>query len=355
MAASEAQDETGPAFQTVAVGGLFILGVLFALYAASTVLVPIAVSLLLDFLLSPIIRWFGRHRIKAPIAAAIVMFGALGVIGGTSWMLAGPAAEWVQRAPSTMAQVQNKITHLVKPIQRLQAAAGRMEQAATSGGASAGPAQSAGPTLASNVLGGMAAFVGAATTVFFLTYFLLASGDLFLRKLLSILPGRRDRAKAIAITSEIESHVSRYLAITMLVNVGLGLATWGVLAALDMPNAALWGAVAGVLNLVPYLGAVLTAVIIAAAALVSYPSVGAALIPPTAFFALNMIESNVVTPALMGRHFPLNAVVVFGGLLVWGFLWGITGAILAVPLMVTIKVICDHVESLQSVGAFLDD
>ena len=138
-----------------------------------------------------------------------------------------------------------------------------------------------------------------------------------------------------------------------MINIGLGLATWGVLAALRMPNAALFGMLAGVLNVVPYLGAVATAGILGLAAIASFDSLGRALLVPGAFLALNVIEANIVTPVLIGREFPLNAVAVFIGLLFWGFVWGVPGAILAVPMMVTIKIFCDRVPSLRAIGEFL--
>jgi predicted PurR-regulated permease PerM len=139
----------------------------------------------------------------------------------------------------------------------------------------------------------------------------------------------------------------------MLINMGLGLATWGVLAALGMPNAALWGMLAGVLNIVPYLGAVATAGILALAAVVSFDSLGHALLMPGAFLLLNLIEANVVTPVLLGREFPLNPVAVFVGLLFWGFVWGVPGAILAVPMMVALKIVCDRLPSLRPVAELL--
>jgi predicted PurR-regulated permease PerM len=138
-----------------------------------------------------------------------------------------------------------------------------------------------------------------------------------------------------------------------LINIGLGLATWGVLAALRMPNAGLWGMLAGVLNIVPYLGAVATAGVLTLAAVASFDSLGHALLMPGAFLLLNLIEANVVTPVLLGREFPLNAVAVFVGLLFWGFVWGVPGAILAVPIMVTLKIVCDRFRSLRPLGMLL--
>jgi predicted PurR-regulated permease PerM len=183
---------------------------------------------------------------------------------------------------------------------------------------------------------------------------MLAAGSLFRQKLAALLPARADRAHVIDALAEIEVQMSRYLFLTTLINVAVGLLTWAVLAALGMPNAALWGAVAGVLNFIPYVGAIATLALIAIAGLVSFDQSNRALYAAGAFFVINMIESNLATPLLLGRRLPLNAVALFVGVLFWGWIWGITGAVLAVPLTVMIKVICDHVEPLEPVALFLD-
>jgi predicted PurR-regulated permease PerM len=174
-----------------------------------------------------------------------------------------------------------------------------------------------------------------------------------MRKVMRVLPRGAGRDVPKKISEEVETSVSRYLRTAVLINAGLGLATWGVLAMLKMPNAALWGTVAGLLNIVPYLGAMLTLVILAIAAVTVYDTMQQAMMIPAAFLLLNILESNVVTPALMGRQFPLNTVALFVGIMFWGYIWGIAGAILAVPMMVTLKILCDHIPSLRPFGEFL--
>ena len=209
------------------------------------------------------------------------------------------------------------------------------------------------PSLLANATGGLAQFGGSALTVIFLTFFLLASGDLFMTRSIEAIPLLSDKKKAVRIAREIERSVSAYLVTVTTVNVAVGLVTWGALELLGMPNAALWGAVAGLLNFVPYLGAVQTVLVIAIAAIASFESISHALLMPFAFFVINLLESNVVTPLALERRFPLNSVALFIGLLVWWYLWGVAGAILGVPLMVTINICCDHIEVLRPYGAFL--
>jgi predicted PurR-regulated permease PerM len=189
--------------------------------------------------------------------------------------------------------------------------------------------------------------------VIFLTYFLLAVGDLFLQKLVTVLPQFNDKKKAVAIARETEAQISAYLLTSTIVNIGMGAVTALALWLLDMPNAVLWGVVAAVLNFVPYVGAVITMVVLGLAALLAYESTTQALLVPAVFFGINLIEGNLVTPMILGSRMRLNTVALFIGLIFWWLLWGVAGAILAVPIMAALKIICDHIESLTPVGEFL--
>ena len=156
------------------------------------------------------------------------------------------------------------------------------------------------PGLMSRLSGTTASFLGAALTVIFLTYFLLAAGTLFRQKLAEVLPGRAERAHVVEALAEIEVQMSRYLVLTTIINTVVGLLTWGALALLGMPNAALWGALAGVLNYIPYVGALATLIVIGVAGLVSFDQPKTALLAAGAFFVINMIESNLATPMILG-------------------------------------------------------
>lgn len=335
------------------------LAFLYTLYLARSIVLPVVIAILLSFLLRGPVRWLKKHRVNEPLGAALVVFGGLIVAVFSLTLLSGPASSWIARAPAALEDVDRKVRTIIKPVLRWQATAARVEQIA-SGAApttrATPPAAAAAPGagLIRRAFGSVANLLVVAISIVFLTYFLLASGDLFMRKLMKVLPYSAEQSGVPQrISDEVESAVSAYLRTSAMINIGLGFATWGILQLLGMPNAGLWGAVAALLNVIPYLGALLTTGVLAVAAITVFDSVGRALLVPGSFFLLNMIESNIVTPLLMGRQFPLNPVALFIGVMLWGFVWGITGAILAVPIMVTLKILCDHIPVLRPFGEFL--
>ena len=339
--------------RTAATVGLLVLALLVVLRFARTFLVPIAISLLLDFLFSPVIRWFRKIGIKEAISAGIVVFGLVAVVSTSVYFLAAPAANWLERAPRSMEVAKERIQKLTRPLEKIQETAKAVEEATAPAGRQPAEVQIAAPTMAERITGGTTAALNIALTIIFLTYFLLAAGDLFMQKLVGILPVFSDKKKAVAISRDIEEHFSRYLSTVTVINFGLGILTWVLLQFAGMPNAALWGALAGLTNFVPYVGSVVTTFAIFFASLMTFETTGKILMMPAIYLGVNMIESNLVTPILLGRRLPLNSVAVFIGLLLWWYLWGIPGAILAVPMMVALKIVCDHVERLAPVGAFL--
>jgi predicted PurR-regulated permease PerM len=333
--------------------GLFVLAVLYTLHFAQSFLLPIVLAILLDFLLSPLVRGLRKARIPEPLGAAIVVLGLLAVLIGGGWYLSGPASEWLSRAPQSMATVQQKLQDLRRPVEQVTEAAQQVEEATTVGDDDTRQVEIKGPSLSKQLFGGTATLLSAATIVVFLTYFLLAVGDLFLQKLVTVLPQFRDKKTAVMIARETEAQISLYLFTATLINIGVGVVTGIALWLVGMPNAVLWGVVAAVLNFVPYVGAVVNIVILALAALLSYESTREALVVPGVFFLINMVEGNLVTPMIYGNRMRLNTVALFIGLVFWWYLWGIPGAILAVPIMAAIKILCDHIESLAPIGEFL--
>ena len=229
----------------------------------------------------------------------MLVFGTVIVLCGAMYFLADPAAEWIERAPKTMSQVERKLKARVPPAREHP---GDGEQGRGGDHTHERAAmitqkvELAKPGLMTRLSGTTASFLGAALTVIFLTYFLLAAGTLFRQKLAEVLPGRAERAHVVEALAEIEVQMSRYLVLTTIINAVVGLLTWGALALLGMPNAALWGAVAGVLNYIPYVGALATLIVIGVAGLVSFDQPKTALLAAGAFFIINMIESNLATP-----------------------------------------------------------
>ena len=334
---------------------LTTLAVLYTLYVAREFLVPIVFALLLNFLLSPLIRRMARIHIKAPLGAAIVVLLAIGAVGGGIYQLAGPAQRWAVTAPQSFAKAQGKLRKIIRPLQQ---ASKNMEQAADAVGNAPGTKApeivvQSGPSVTSRLFGTTQRLVAGMLEVFILLYFLLSGGDLFLQKLIKVLPHFGDKVKAVEIARATEAAVSAYLSTALLVNLVEGAVVAGVLWLLGMPNVLLWGALVAAFEFVPYLGALAAMVIFTVAGLTTYDDVGRALLVPGSFLAINLLQANLVTPLLLGHRLTLNPVGIFIGLAFFFWIWGVAGAFLAVPLLATFKIFCDNITALAAIGEFL--
>jgi predicted PurR-regulated permease PerM len=197
------------------------------------------------------------------------------------------------------------------------------------------------------------AFIANLLVMLILLYFLLASGDSFLRKLVAMIPKWQDKKRAVEITRDIEDKISKYLQITFGINACVGLAVGVASYFVGLQNYILWGVLAFLLNFVPYLGALVGAIAILAVGLMTFADTGHAFIMPGIYIVMNIIEGNFLTPMIMGRFMTLDPVAIFVFLMFWGWIWGIPGALLAVPILAVVKILCDHIEPLESIGAFL--
>ncbi len=334
---------------------LAVLAVVYSLHFAHELLLPITFALLLSFLFSPVVRMLARYHIRPPLGAGIVMLVLLGTVGLGAYELSGPVQSWATEAPQTLASARERMGRLMKPLERFSRTAEQVENATSAGGGTAAPREVVvrGPSLISRLFGTTQRFLTGALEVIILLYFLLASGDLFLQKLVKVLPRVRDKRKAVEIARATESSISTYLLTTAFVNITEGIAVTLAMYLLGMPNPALWGALVAVFEFIPYLGATMMVGILTIAAITSFDSTGQALMVPAAFLGINLIQGNLVSPTLLGHRLALNPVAIFVGLAFWYWVWGIPGAFLAVPLMATLKIVCDHVEALASFGEFL--
>ncbi|MDQ6830793.1 MAG: AI-2E family transporter, partial [Gemmatimonadota bacterium] len=342
--------------RSVGITILAVLAMLYTLYFARDFLMPITFALLMSFLLSPVVRALARIGIPSPGGAAIVLLGLLGVIGAAGYGLSGPVEALASSAPATLATATTKLRSVLKPILRASATAAQVEKATTLGGpTTAKPAEVVvQPTsLVGRVFGTTQRLLSGLLEVLLLLYFLLASGDLFLQKLIKVLPRLRDKRTAVQIARATEASISTYLLTTTMVNVGEGLGVAGAMYLWHMPNPLLWGALAAALEFIPYVGATVMVVVLGIASLTTIPSVGVALLVPASFLAINVVQNNLVSPYLLGHRLSLNPVALFVGLAFWFTIWGIPGAFIAVPLLATFKIFCDHIQSLASLGEFL--
>ena len=321
---------------------------------ASSLLVPIVVAILLALLLGPLVRWMSRYGVAEPVAAGIIVFGAVILIVSAVVALSEPATDWLRGAPATMHRVEEKLRS-IEPLRAIQATALSLAHlAGTSGADSAGAAiQVVPPGPLQDVGWTTAHVVGGVLTVVFLTFFLLASGSMFRRKVAYLFPGGAQRTRIKRALYEIEQHMSKYLLINTVISIGFGLATWIVLALVGVPNPILWGAVAGLLNFIPYLGAFVTVVLIGIVTLATFDGTQETVLACGGFLLIDLVKGHFVCPLVLGRRMPLNTVAVLLSLLFWGWVWGIVGVIIAVPLTVMIQVICAHSERFRGVAIVL--
>ena len=339
---------------SVALTMLAILALLYTLYFARDFLLPIVIAILLDLLFSPVVRALTRVGVGAPLGAAIVVVGLLAMVSFGMYELSSPVQRWADEAPKTLESAETRLKKWLKPLERVRRTAEQVETATSTAVAPKTPEVVVrGPGLLARVFGTTQRFVAAAVQVLILLYFLLAAGDLFLQKLVKVLPQLGDKRTAVQIARKTEASISTYLITATAVNVGEGIIVGVVLWLLGMPNPALWAAMVALLEFIPYLGATVIALVLAIAALTAFDSVTHALLMPAAFIAINLVQGYVVSPLLYSRRLTLNPVALFVGLAFWWWIWGIPGAFVAVPLMATFKIFCDHIDALAPIGEFL--
>jgi len=331
---------------------LGVLALLYTLYFARAFLLPIAFAVLFNFLLSPAVRALARFGIRPPVAAGILVLATVAGLSLSAVSLARPVQQWVARAPATFATAQERLRGLMRPIERVKQTAEQVERAAT-GDSRPTEVVVRGPSLTSRIFGTTQRLVAALLQTVILLYFLLASGDLFLQKVIKLLPNVREKQTAVRVARQTEHSISTYLLTTALMNVGEGVVLAIVLALLGMPNPVLWGVMTVVLEFIPYIGATIVTGVLAIAALTTFESAGHALLVPLSFVLINVLQGNIVSPLLLGSRLALNPVALFVGLAFWFWIWGIAGAFVAVPMLAAFKIVCDHVPSLHSIGEFL--
>ncbi|MGI8745855.1 MAG: AI-2E family transporter [Bryobacteraceae bacterium] len=355
-------EETGRLFESsksvrsIALTGLFILACFYTLYFGREFFLPIILAFVFTFLLSPIVRALKSMHIPEFAGAALVIIGSFTVAGFIGYELSGPLSEWMGKVPAVGKKLDAGLRNLKKPVEQVTKAGEQVQQLTKIGPEEKRPSQKVElkqPGLMDGFFSWTWSFLFGLMVMVILLYFLLGSGDLFLRKLIHVLPRFEDKKKAVSIARQIEEHVSKYLLTVALINAGLGTAGGLAFWALGMPNPMLWGAMGALLNFIPYLGALTVIATLTIVATSTFSSIGHALAVPAIYFVLATLEGNFITPWIIGRRMTLNPVVIFIGLTFWGWLWGIAGVLLAVPMLVMFKIFCDHVEPLAPIGEFL--
>jgi predicted PurR-regulated permease PerM len=326
----------------------------YVLKVASAVFVPLTLALLLKVVFASVVRQLSRLRVPAPLSAAVILAFLLGGVVFSLYQLAAPARDWMAKFPEVGRQVESKLAGLKRSVQEVNKAAQEVERLATGGEKdvtkTAAVRES---TWGKTLLGSTQEVAVGAGLTFFLLFFFLASGDLFLRKLVSVLPSLQDRKLTVEISRQIEHDVSAYLLTITVVNVCFGAAVGSGLYALGLPNAFLWGVMAGFLHFIPFLGAAVGISVVTMVALVSFEDLTLIALAPAIYLTLNLLQEYLVFPLIMGHRFTLNPVVILLWLIIMGWLWGVAGALMAVPLLAILKIVCDRLPRFAAVGEFL--
>lgn len=350
---------------------LATLASVFMLRWASAVFIPVMVGLLFSYGLSPLVDWLAHRRIPRALSAAVLVLGIVFGVGGTVYSLSDDAAKLVESLPVAAQKLRHSISVLQgkrdNTLATMQKAASQLEQAAEETNRAAPvdrgvqrvqiekPKFAIKDYLWSGTMG-LLAMLGQIGMVALITFFLMASGDTFRRKLVKLAGPTLSRKKVtLQALNEINDQIQRYMLVQLFTSGVVGVATWLCFLAVGLEQAAVWGVAAAVLNLVPYIGNV---IITAGSAMVGFLQFGTlemALLVAGISLVINSIEGFLLTPWLTSRASKMNPVAIFVGVLAWGWLWGAWGLLLGVPILMVIKAICDRVEDLKSVGEFLGD
>jgi predicted PurR-regulated permease PerM len=330
---------------------LATLAAVYALYVGKEVVLPIVLALVLKLMLQPITSFLcDRFRLPQALAAILLIICLFGVVAAAALTISVPASAWIQRIPQILPDLQQKLEGLRQPIDYLQQAFSAIEKIASSPGQEPNV-----PAVAVKHGSGVASALALGTvtmlTRFFATmvalFFLLASGDRLLRGFIEVLPRFSDKRQAASIATEIQHHIGGYLLTITVMNTVVGIATGLAMWACGLGDPILWGATAFLLNYVPILGPLVGIGIFLVAGIITLDGPWFALLPAGLYLLIHIAEGETVTPMLLASRFKLNPVLVIVSLFFWHAMWGIPGALLAVPLLAMFKILCDHVDSLK--------
>ena len=342
--------------KTIFLGGLFFLAAFVAFYFAREIILPIILAIILKLVLNPVVR--GLHRLYVPraIGALIAIIILFGVVSGFVAMLSGPAAGWAEKLPSGLPRLEQHMKFVIEPMHATKQVIEKAEQATES------PEQKPKepvvtvkqPGIAESLVQSTRMALAGIFTTLLLLFFLLVSGDTFLRRIVEILPRFSDKRQAVEIAQQTEHDMSIYLGTITLMNGAVGIATGVAMWLCGLGDPVLWGAVAFLLNYVMILGPLVGVVMFVFVGMLSFDELGWALVPAVLYLLIHVAEGEYITPMLLAKRFTLNPVLVILSLIFWYWMWGVPGAILAVPILAITKIVCDRITPLAAFGHFLE-
>ena len=340
--------------KAVFLGGLFLLAMLGACYIASDIVLPIVLAFVLSLVLQPAMRALERVRLPRGIAAVFLILMLFGTLGGLGAALSGPAASWAEKLPTGIPKLQERLSFLSRPIAAVKKFADQAQGLTQAGEAKPVPVAVQGAGLSERLLSGTRSFASGLLETVLVLFFLLVSGDTFLRRLVEILPRFKNKRQAVDISQQIESDVSAYLFTITVMNLAVGVAIGTVMTFCGVGDPVLWGTVAFLLNYIPILGPMIGVGVFLLAGLLSIDSLWGAFLPAGLYLLIHLVEGETVTPMLLARRFTINPVLVILSLVFWYWMWGVPGAILSTPMLAITKIICDRIRPLMAFGHFME-
>ncbi|MDP2151713.1 AI-2E family transporter [Parvibaculum sp.] len=356
---TEAADGLAPGRRTrlmraeTALGILAVLAILYTAYLAQNLVAPIVAAVVGSFIFMPLMRTAPFRFLPDAVSASIIVAAIIGALAGGIYMLAEPAAKWTERIPAALEEIEEKSRGLSEPVAAMRRASKQVEEI-TQGDNAPREVVVREDGLVAQAME-VAGQKGASILIFIvLLYFLLATGELLRDRIIRSAKRLTDKERARRILFSIEREISTYLLSISLINAGLGVAIGVTIWAIGLPNAMLWGVAAALLNFIPYAGPIAGMVLTGIVGFMTFDSVGEAMLAPAAYFLWNLVESQFVTPSVLGRRHTLNAAVVFVSIVFWGWMWGVIGAVLAVPILVILNTCFAQIEGLRKFSMFID-
>jgi len=333
---------------------MFLVLVVYVSTLIVPVLMAVVLAMMFKVMLAPLVE-FLKRRVGIPriVSALVVVVSIPLAIGYGLAPLVSPVSNWVQTAPRTLDRVEQRLIPLIRPLRRARQAADAVTDLTAVPGQRSEVVRVAEPNLLDRVAGLLPDLILGFTVTLFVTFFLLSSGDAFLRKLASIGHSFADRRRIVEMIREIQMEVGNYLRTIMAINIGLGVVTACVMWALGIAEPWMWGVLATVLNFAPYVGAMTVIAALALTGLAGEGSLTHALVAPATYLLIATIEGQMITPAILGHRMSLSPLVVFIGVVLAGSLWGVIGALIAVPVLVTARIVCEPLEPMRPVAVLM--
>lgn len=315
---------------------------LYTCYFAASLILPVVLAAFFAMLLSPLVKRAPLRFLPRGLAAVLLVGALLGSLGAVTVFVAGPAGEWASKVPFAMRQAAPKLREMVQPLHAARRASASLDEL-TEGEPVPGERVVVRPPSV-DLISTTPKVLASVLAVVLLTFSFLVYGDDLLRKLLEMRRTRAQKRITAAIVQQIQSELSRYMLTISFTSVVLGGATALWLAWLGVEEPLLWGVLAAVLNLAPFVGPAITALLLALVGLTEFDTVSAAFLPAAGYLVLHGLESQLLTPMALGRAMKINPLAIILWLMLWGWLWGVPGLLVAVPMLVCLKIVASRVD-----------